>query len=513
MISVQQRHPAKPTRYCHLYGRRSGGSLITFLLDCCLLLFAGCAVGPKFQHPQPPAVKGYTHEKEPSRTVEADGQSQRFAPGTAVAGDWWRTYRCPQLDAVVQEAIAGSPNFQAAQERLIQSREDLRAGYGVFFPQVEASADATRQKFSPIRFGSRFGSIVGSTVFSLFTASISVNYVLDVFGGQRRTVEGLKAQMDYERYTALAAYLTLLSNVVNSVIAQAAYEAEIRATEEIIAFEKEQIRLTEVQWQAGLIPYSSVTSIKAQLAAEQATLPPLEQNRDRTRHLLAALVGRTSAEWAPPAVNFADITLPPELPISLPSDLVRQRPDILAAEAQLHTASANIGVATAALFPSFTLNGTYGQNSTRISTLFADAGNYWSYGGGVAAPAFQGFNLWFQRSAAVKAYQASQSDYRQMLVSAFQQVADSLRALEHDAETLRAQTDALAATEQTLHSMKTNYEAGLVNYLQVLTADTQYQQAKLGYIQARALRLQDTAALFVAMGGGWWNANLKLEGK
>jgi NodT family efflux transporter outer membrane factor (OMF) lipoprotein len=477
-----------------------------------LLLCAGCAVGPRFERPHPPAVKGYTHAGKPAQTVAAEGQAQRYEPGAEIAGDWWRLFRCPQLDAVVREAIAGSPNFQSAQERLIQSREDLQAGYGVFVPQIDATADATRQKFSPIRFGARLGSIVGSTVFSLYTASVNVNYVMDVFGGQRRTIEGLAAQVDYRRYSALATYLTLISNVINSVIAQSAYRAEIGAIEQIIGFEKEQLRLTQVQWQAGLVPYSSVTSIQAQLAAERAALPPIEQNRDKTGHLLAALVGRTSAEWAPPAVNFADIALPTELPVALPSDLVRQRPDILAAEAQLHSASANIGVATAALFPSFTLTGTYGQNSAQLSTLFSDSGNYWSYGGGVAAPAFQGLNLWFQRSAAVKAYQASQSDYRQALVTAFQQVADSLRALEHDAETLQAQTEALAAAEQTLRLIKVNYEAGTVNYLQVLSADAQYQQARLGCIQARALRLQDTAALFVALGGGWWNAKLKLAG-
>ncbi len=222
-------------------------------------------------------------------------------------------------------------------------------------------------------------------------------------------------------------------------------------------------------------------------------------------------MGQTPEQWAPPPLDLANFTLPVELPVSLPSELTRRRPDILAAEAQLHSASANIGVATAALFPSLTLSGNYGQNSTDITKLFSPGANFWSMGANLAAPIFHGGTLWFQRRAAIQAYQASLSDYQQAVVAGFQQVADSLRALEFDAKTLEAQSESLATAERTLKLVETNYRAGLVNYLQVLSADSQYQQARLGFVQAQALRLQDTTALFAALGGGWWEKDPKTE--
>lgn len=277
----------------------------------------------------------------------------------------------------------------------------------------------------------------------------------------------------------------------------------------ILAFVKEnilneQLRITAAQVRAGTVPYANVLGVRAQLASTEATLPPLKQNLSQTEHLLAALAGHRAAQWRPPTVDLADFVLPVALPLTLPSELARRRPDILAAEAQLHSASANIGVATAAMFPSLTLSATYGQNSNMITNLLAGAGNFWSMGAGLAMPVLQGGTLWFQRRAAIAAYQASLFDYRQVVVSALQQVADTLRALEHDAETVRAQSAALATARQTLQLITASYTAGLVDYLQVLVADSQYQQARLGHIQATALRLQDTAALFLALGGGWW---------
>ena len=473
------------------------------------LLVPGCAVGPDFVRPQPPAATQYTQGEEPAKTVTAEGRAQHFEYGAQIAEDWWRLFKSPQIDQVIKEAVAQNLNLQSAQTRLWQSQDNLRAGYGAFFPQVGGSFSYGRQRFNP----SQFGSTAKGSIFNLSTTSVSVSYLLDVFGGTRRTVEALAAQVDYQKYTAQATYLTLLGNVANAAIAQAAYRASIDATEQLIAFQKEQLRITETQFKAGTAPYASVVSLQAQLAATEATLPPIRQNLNKTQHLLAGLVGRTPAEWQPPQVELAEITLPRELPVTLPSELVRQRPDILAAEAQMHTASANIGVATAAMFPSFTLSAGYGQSSTDITKLFATGGNYWSAGAALAQPLFRGGTLWFQRKAAIEAYQASLTDYRQVVVSAFQQVADTLRAVEHDAETLQAQAAALDAADQALKLMQANYQAGLVNYLQILTADNQYQQARLGYIAAQALRLQDTAALFVALGGGWWNADTQMVGK
>jgi len=476
------------------------------LLAC--LLITGCAVGPNFVPPQPPPVDHYTSEGEPARTVTADGQAQTFEAGAQVAQEWWQLFKSPQLDAIIKEAVAENHNLQAALARLRQSQETLKAGYGVFFPQFAGSFSAQREKFSPAQFGTVFP---GST-FNLFTATASVTYLLDVFGGQRRTVENLAAQRDYQKYTALAANHTLLGNVVNAAIAGAGYRAEIEATEKLIGYQQEQVRLTENQVKAGLTPYANVVSLQAQLAATEATLPPLRQNLSRTQHLLAALVGLTPAQWAPANFNLTEFTLPRELPLTVPSELVRQRPDILAAEAQVHSASAQIGVATAALLPSFSLSADIGKNLTDITRFFSSAsGNFWSFGGSVSQP-FRAGSLWFQRKAAIEAYQASWSDYQQVVVSAFQQVADTLKALEHDAQLLKAQAEALSAAQQALQLVQANYGSGLVNYVQVIIANYQYQQAKLGYIQAQALRLQDTAALFVALGGGWWSGPNRLAG-
>lgn len=470
----------------------------------CLIVFSllasGCSVGPDFVRPKPPALTQYTHERTPEQTQEADGQAQRFEMGAKIAEDWWRLFNSPELDTVVRKAIDENRSLQSAQAHLRQSQENLRAGYGVFFPHIDAGFDTTRQRFS----AAQFGIPAQTSIFNLYTLSGTVTYAVDVFGGQRRAVENLTAQVEYQRQTARAASLTLVGNVVNTCIAGAAYRAQIEATEHIIAIQKEQLGITQHQAEAGTVPYSNVLAIRAQLAATETTLPPLRKSLDQALHLLTALVGQTPEQWAPPPFELANFTLPVELPVTLPSELTRRRPDILAAEAQLHSAGANVGIATAAMFPSLTLSGNYGQTGTDIATLFTPGANVWSLGANIAAPIFHGGTLWFQRRAAIEACQASLSDYQQAVAAAFQQVADSLRALELDAATLGAQSESLATAERTLKLVETNYRAGLANYLQVFSADTQYQQARLGFVQAQALRLQDTTALFVALGGGWW---------
>ena len=346
-------------------------------------LVPGCAVGPDFVRPQPPAATQYAQGKEPTTTVTADGQAQHFDYGAKISEDWWHLFKSPKLDQMIKEAIAQNANLQSAQARLRQSQENLQAGYGVFFPQVSGSFSPARQRFTTAQFGA--GNASGS-IFNLFTSSVSVSYLLDVFGGQRRTVEGLAAKVDYQNYAALATYLTLLGNVVNAAVAQAAYRAQIEATDQLIGFQKEQLRITETQAKAGTVPYASVVSVQAQLAATEATLPPLRQNLDKTDHLLAALVGRTPAEWAAPQLKLGDFTLPEDFPVTLPSELVRQRPDILAAEATLHSASANIGVATAAMFPSINLSASYGQTAVEIAKLFGTSANIWSLAANLAQP-------------------------------------------------------------------------------------------------------------------------------
>jgi NodT family efflux transporter outer membrane factor (OMF) lipoprotein len=333
-----------------------------------------------------------------------------------------------------------------------------------------------------------------------------VSYALDLFGGQRRLVEGLRAGADVAHATERATYLTLSSNIVNTVIAKAAYRAEIDASEQLIALQKQQVQLAEVQAHAGTVPYSNVLSLRSQLASYEAAIPQLEQKLAQSDDLLATLAGYTPAEWTAPEVGLADLTLPADLPVSLPSDLVRQRPDILAAEATAHAASANVGVTTAALFPSVTLSGGLEAATNSTSTLFPANGRAWSVGANATAPLFEGGTLWFRRKAAIDSYQQAVALYRQTVLSAFEQVADTLRALDHDAETLGAEEAALAAAKEALHLIQANYEAGLSTYLDVLTADALYHQAQIAELQAIAVRYQDTVALFAALGGGWWSA-------
>ncbi|MDR3567835.1 MAG: efflux transporter outer membrane subunit [Syntrophobacteraceae bacterium] len=474
--------------------------LCLLCLAATALLSAGCEVGPDFVRPAPPPVGRYTNTKPLEKTVAAAGRSQRLEMGQKIGKTWWEAFKSPALNAVVQEAILGSPNLQSALARLQESREELRAGYGVFFPRVDSDFNATRQKFSPLKFGSP----AQSSLFTLYTLEGTISYTLDLFGGERRQVENLAAQVEYRKQTARAAYLSLVGNVVNAAIARAAYEAQIKATQQIIAFEKNQLKISQSQAEGGTVPYSNVLALKTQLEATRATLPALQKNLSQSEHLLTALLGKTPQQWTPPRIALDDVTLPANVPVRLPSELVRNRPDILAAEAQLRGASANIGVATAALFPDITLSGTFGQNNTDITSLFASSANFWSLAANAAQPVFHGGTLWFRRRAAIQAYNASISDYRQAVISGFQQVADSLRALEFDADGLQAQSESLAAAAQNLKLVQSNYESGLAGYLDLLSADNQYQQAKIGVIQAKALRLQDTSALLTALGGGTW---------
>ncbi len=473
---------------------RIGLRLLPFTLLC-----GGCTLGPDFVAPKPPAVDSYVQGAGPDATVEAEGIAQHFERGGKVSGQWWQMFKSPALDRLVKEAIANNLSLQAAEANLRQSQASLQAGYGVFFPQLDAAFSPSRQRFSP----ARFGSSSSPTVFNLFTATASVNYVLDVFGAERRTVESLAAQKDLQEYTALATYLTLTGNIINTVIAKAAYQSEVEATQQMIDILQQQINLTGTQVKAGTVPYQNELTLRSQLTAIQATLPPLKQKISQTDDLQASLVGRMPAEWTPPEVKLAELTLPADIPVSLPSELVHERPDILSAEAQLHSDSAKIGVSTAALFPTISLSATYGYNNQNLPELFMNNSNLWSMAANFAQPIFHGGTLWFTRKAAIQAYEHSLGNYRQTVVSAFQQVADTLNALEHDAEAHKAQLEALQTSTASLGLINANYQAGLVNYLQVLTVNSQYQQARIAYLQAVAQRFQDTVALFVALGGGW----------
>ncbi len=402
---------------------------------------------------------------------------------------------------MVQEALAHNPTLQASEASLRQSQDRLRAGYGVFFPQVGAEFDGARERIAPLEQG----LATPPSVFNVITLGGTIGYALDLFGGSRRTVEGLRAQVDYQVYAGRAAYLTLSANVVNTSIARAAYIALEQETLQLIALQQQQLKSVEVTVRAGTAPYSDLLSLRSLIAANQATLAPLKQKISQTGDLLASLEGVVPSKAILPDMPLSALSLPIDLPVSLPSELAHQRPDILSSEAQLHAASASIGVASAALFPSVSLGATYGGAGSSFGSLPAADGRFWSVGPSVSIPVFQGGTLWYGRKAAIDAFQAAEATYRQTVLDGFAQVADSLKALEHDAQALEAEVDARRAAAETLEITQVNYRAGLVAYLDVWVADVQFHQASIGYIQAVAQRYQDTVALFVALGGGWWN--------
>ncbi len=497
-----------PKNKCVVRRRTLIANLLSKPYYLVLYFFLGaCAVGPDFKRPPAPRIQSYNYGEDPSGTITANALAQHFTYNGRVTPGWWRLFNCPVLDTVVAQSIANNPTYLAALANLRQSEDNLRADYGIFYPQLGASFQPSRQEFSPARFGEN----TAPSTFNLYTLSTSVSYVLDIFGGERRMIEALGAERDVQYYNAEGAYMTLAGNVVNSIVAVAAYQAEIESTARIIRYLREQETITLSQVKAGTVPYSNLLSVQSQLALAEATLPSLRQQLAHTQHLLATLVGEPTGDWPTLNVALSDLTLPKDLPVSLPSDLVRQRPDIMMAEAQLQTASAQIGVATAAMFPSFTLTGDYGWNNTSLPALFGTGAAFWMMGASLATPLVQGPTLWYQRKAAIDAYQQALANYRQAVLAGFAQVADALDALQHDAQALAAQSSAVESSAEALRLTQINYQAGTVNYLQVLTADNQYLQARLGYIQTVGQRMQDTGALFVAVGGGLSNMTTALQ--
>lgn len=464
---------------------------------------SGCSVGPDFVRPVTPNVTQFVHGKPMQEVLAAERGSQRFDADAQLPTDWWTLFGSRAIDSAVSETLMGNATLEGAQASLRQSEDSMRAGAGVFFPQIDAGFGASREKYSPVRVGQD----LPPTLFNLFTLTGTISYAFDIWGGQRRLVEGLRAQTDVARYALFATYLTLTTNVVNAMIARAAYTDEIAATRETIDLVREQVRITRTQAEAGTTAYSAVLTLESELATLEASLPALEQKRVQTQDLLATLAGEFPADWRADTLSLSDIVLPADLPAAIPSELVHRRPDILQAEATLHVASANVGVATANLFPSLTLSATGGYGNSSMGALLRAGGQTWSLGASISAPIFHGGSLWYQRKAALAALDGSRSAYRQVVLTAFAQVADTLRALEHDAAALDAQARALASAREALRLMRVNYEAGTVGYVQILVADQQFHQAEIAYLQDVAQRLQDTVALYAALGGGWGTAH------
>lgn len=475
------------------------------VLACCVLA-AGCAVGPNFRRPSPPPVERYTPEPLAAETVGAQtagGAAQRFARDMDIPGQWWTLFRSPALNSLVEQALKANPTLQSAQAALRVAQENYLASRGAFFPSVEATFSATRQKSAPI-LSPPLNS--GAGIFNLHTAQLSVSYAPDVFGGVRRQVEAAAAAAESQRFELQATYVTLTSNVINAALQEAALRAQVAATEEIVKLETEQIGLMQRQFELGAIAEATVIAQRVVLAQTQATLAPLRKQLAQQRNLLTALAGRYPSEEIAERFEYTSLELPVDLPVSLPSKLVEQRPDVRAAEAQLHAASAQVGVALANMLPQFTINATTGSVATEIASLFASGSGFWTVGLNAAQPLFQGGALLHRKRAAEAAYEQAGAQYRATVIGALQNVADALRALQYDAIALKAALDAKLLAEESLAIARRQLELGDISYLGLLTAEQAYQQTVLALVQAQANRYADTAALFQALGGGWWNA-------
>lgn len=463
-------------------------------------------MGPNFVRPAAPTATGYTAEPLPAQPALAEvagGGAQRFVQGLDLPGQWWTLFHSQPLNDLVEQALRANPSLQAAEAALRQAMENVYAQQGFFFPTVQAGFSADRQRNAVGTISPTLTS--GAPLFSLYTAQVTVAYTLDVFGGNRRQVESLAAQAEFQRFQLEAAYLTLTANVVAAAVQEAALRAQIEATEQVIQVEREALDLFRVRYNLGAIAMLDVVAQETLLAQTSATLPILQKQLAFQRDLLTALLGRLPSDEPAEKFELATLQLPEDLPVSLPSQLVEQRPDVRAAEAQLHSASAQIGVAIANRLPQITLSGAYGGTATQLSQLFQTGNVFWIVGGNLAQTLFAGGTLFHRERAAVAAFDQAAAHYRSTVITAFQNVADSLRALQYDADALKAQLAAEHAAAETLELTRKALELGSASYLAVLVAQQAYYQALINLVQARANRFADTVALFQALGGGWWN--------
>jgi NodT family efflux transporter outer membrane factor (OMF) lipoprotein len=468
------------------------------------LAVGGCTVGPDFHRPAPPMETGYTPEPLATQTASAGtrgGEAQHFLTQRDIPGDWWTLFRSEPLNRLIEQSLRANPDLDAAQAALRQAQENVYAGEGALFPSASLSLQAQKQRFS----GASFGQPSVHTTFGLVTPTLSISYAPDVFGGTRRQIESLTGQAEYQAFQVEATYLTLTSNVVVAAVQEASLRGQIAATQDIIKDQAQQLNLVQRRFALGGASQADVLTQEAQLAQTRATLPPLQKQLAQTRNQLTALAGQLPSHDAGERFDLDSMHLPQDLPVSLPSQLVEQRPDVRAAEAQLHSASAEIGVATANQLPQFTISAALGTASSGFTNLFAPGTGVWSIAGGIAQTLFDAGTLLHKKRAAVAAFEQTAAQYRSTVIKACQNVADSLRALQSDADALVAQSAAERSAFASLDLARRQYQLGAIDYLTLLNAQRTWQQALIGLVQAEANRYADTAALFQALGGGWWH--------
>jgi len=467
-------------------------------------MLAGCAAGPDFRRPEPTAVSTYLPGAQPSETVAATGpggSKQRLEPGADIPSEWWSLFRSESLDRLVRTALEENPTLAQARARLAQAREDLNARTGATrYPSVDAGISAARRKVNPASLG--VPNVPDPGPFTLYNASVYVSYDLDLFGGNRRALEGLGAKVDYRKFELEAARRTLAANVVNAVLRQASLRARIKIVRDLLEVQGRQFVITEDRYKAGGVSALDVRNRNMLLDQTRALLPPLERELAQVTHQMAVYLGREPAAATVDAFDLDALQLPEEVPIRLPSSLARKRPDIRAAEALWHQASADVGVTTADLFPKITLSGSLGSQRTGSGDLLAGV-NVWSIAGNLMQPIFRGGALRARKRSAVAAYDEAAAAYRQTVLQGLQEVADALSALDMDARTLQARADAAGNARAGYGIAQRQYLLGGISHLALLDARRQLLQSEFDRVQAQADRYADTAALLHALGGGW----------
>ena len=469
------------------------------------LTLAGCALGPDFKSPEAPQTARYTPDPMVDQTEGASttqGEIQTLANGQDIPAQWWTLFQSPELDGLIKIALQNNQTLIAAAASLKIANEQIIVSRAGLFPALNIGAQDARERISPITSG-----LPPNLTEELNVAQVAFNasYTVDLFGATRRTVEQTRAKADYAKFELEAAYLSLTSNIVTTAAKEASLRAQIVATKQVLDVENHQLDLLNRQFQFGAIPKANVLTQQSLVASTAAGLPALDKQLAQTRHLMATLVGQLPSEATLPEFTLDNLHLPKEVPVSLPSSLVRQRPDLLISESQLHQASAGIGIATAALYPSLTLSAQYGREGLDYSDLLKGSSTIWSIGAGLTQPIFNAGELRAERRAAIDQYQVAEANYRQTVLGAFENVADSLRALDTDAAALKAYAEAASVAQQSLDLSQLQYKLGAVSFFQLLQNEMQYQQARVNLAQAQATRLADTATLFQSLGGGWWN--------
>jgi len=478
-------------------------ALRTFVLST--LALSGCAVGPNFHTPAAPTLSRYTPELLPPATGGAPtrgGADQAFVQGQDVAGQWWALFGSQALDDLVARALKANPDLAAAREALRAAHENYLAQWGTLLPTADAGVSASRQQAS----GTPAPPLASNNnLFTLYTAQLTISYAPDLFGGVRRQVETSRAQADAQRFETEAAYLTLTTSVVAGAIQESSLAEQVVATRQVIKAETEILDILRRQKVLGQASGLDVANQESALGQAEATLPPLEKQLAQQRDQMAYLTGRAPSEASDSPLDLGALTLPAALPVSLPSKLVEQRPDVRAAEANLHAASAQVGVAIANRLPNVTLTADAGGSSTSLSNLFSQGNGFWGLAADVAQPIFQGGTLLHRQKAAEAAFAQAKAQYRAAVLAAFQNVADTLQALQADSRALAAAARAENSAQAALVITRRQLALGQVSGPSVLLAEQAYQQALVGRLQAEAGRYADTVALYQALGGGWWN--------